>query len=317
MSTAAVPWQRSASATLRVADPRRALQLALAALWLVDGILQFQPYMFTPAFGRDVLAPSAAGNPSFVAAPITRVADFVTRHPAPTNAAFAATQILLALGIAWRPLLRPALAASIVWALGVWWLGEGLGGILTGGAGPLLGGPGAALLYAVLAVLVWPTGPEEVRRSVAVDRLGSRGAAGLWLALWLALAGFAVDATSRSAAGLRNAISGMSGGRPAWLAAIGNDAASVCGHHSTTVCVFVGALLALIALAVVGPPPALRLAVACALITAAAIWLFAEALGGLAGGQSTDPNSGPLLALIALAYWPGTTAARRTAAGPT
>ena len=39
-------------------------------------------------------------------------------------------------GIAWRPTLRLALGASIMWALGVWWLGEGLGGVLSGAAGP-------------------------------------------------------------------------------------------------------------------------------------------------------------------------------------
>jgi hypothetical protein len=38
----------------------------------------------------------------------------------------------------------------------VWWLGEGLGGIFTGLASPLTGGPGAAVLYALLAVLIWP-----------------------------------------------------------------------------------------------------------------------------------------------------------------
>ena len=43
------------------------------------------------------------------------------------NSVFATIQLLLALGIAYRPTVRVALAASIVWALGVWWFGEGLG----------------------------------------------------------------------------------------------------------------------------------------------------------------------------------------------
>ena len=47
-----------------------------------------------------------------------------------------------------------ALAASIAWALAVWWLGEGLGGVLTGAASPVTGAPGAALLYALAAVLL-------------------------------------------------------------------------------------------------------------------------------------------------------------------
>ena len=36
---------------------------------------------------------------------------------------------------------------------------------------------------------------------------------------------------------------------------------------------------------------------------AAVIWV-AEGLGGILTGSGTDPNSGPLLALFALAYWP-------------
>ena len=40
-----------------------------------------------------------------------------------------------------------------------------------------------------------------------------------------------------------------------------------------------------------------------AIVTAAVIWL-AEGLGGMLTGGGTDPNSGPLLALLALCYWP-------------
>ena len=41
-----------------------------------------------------------------------------------------------------------------------------------------------------------------------------------------------------------------------------------------------------------------------AIVVAAFIWVFAEALGGILAGGGTDVNSGPLLALLALAYWP-------------
>ncbi len=60
----------------------------------------------------------------------------------PTNAAFAAIQLLLALGIAWRPTVKLALGASVLWALGVWWLGEGLGEVLNSAASPVSGALG-------------------------------------------------------------------------------------------------------------------------------------------------------------------------------
>jgi hypothetical protein len=44
--------------------------------------------------------------------------------------------------------------------------------------------------------------------------------------------------------------------------------------------------------------------VAIAVVTAIAIWAAGEHFGGVTDGMATDPNSGPLLALIAMAFWP-------------
>ena len=87
-------------------DPRRKLQLALAGIWLLDAMLQFQPAMFGHGFGR-MLAASAAGNPAIVARPVSWSAAFIDHHVAVLNAIFAAIQVLLGLGIAWRPTTRP------------------------------------------------------------------------------------------------------------------------------------------------------------------------------------------------------------------
>jgi hypothetical protein len=125
--------------------PRRQLQLALAVLWLLDGVLQFQPTMFGRAFPR-MLSATAQGNPAFVATPVTWGATLIAHHETALNAVFAATQLALGLGIALRPTLKLALAASIAWSLSVWWLGEALGAVLTGTATPGSGAPGAAVL---------------------------------------------------------------------------------------------------------------------------------------------------------------------------
>jgi hypothetical protein len=149
----------AAHAGVAALDARRRLQLLLAGLWLLDGVLQLQSVMFTRQFPA-MLAESAAGQPGVVAAPVTWAARLIAGHPAPANAAFAAVQIALGLGLAWRPAVRPALAGSVIWGLAVWWLGEGLGGLFTGTASPAGGAPGAALLYAVTAVLLWPPRTE-------------------------------------------------------------------------------------------------------------------------------------------------------------
>jgi hypothetical protein len=165
-------------------DARRVLQLVLAAIWLLDGLLQYQPFMYTEAFGQ-MLAGTAAGNPGVIARPISWNAALVEHHLVLLNTVFATIQLLLGLGIAYRPTVPVALAASIAWSLGVWWFGEGLGGVLNGSASPVNGGPGAVILYALLAVLLWPTDrPGVTAPSVASRAVGAPVARLLWLVLW-------------------------------------------------------------------------------------------------------------------------------------
>ncbi len=301
---------RLTAIALPAAELRRVLQLALAGLWLFDGILQLQPFMFTTGLARQVLAPAAAGNPSAIAAPMSAVARLVAQHPVPANAGFAAIQVGLGLAIAWRPTVKAALAASIVWALALWWLGEGLGGVLVGTAGPLAGGPGPALLYAVLAVLVWPLRPAEEPSNVAdrafigAWRIGVPAARLTWLGLWAALAGLALTGSSRSAQGVHDLLVGMASGAPSWLAAIDDRAAALAADHGLAIAVALATTCAGIAISAFGSRTVVRAGVVAAAMLAAAIWVVAQAFGGIAGGQSTDPGSGPLLILIAITYWP-------------
>ncbi|MGN6330053.1 MAG: hypothetical protein ACTHOD_00170 [Motilibacteraceae bacterium] len=140
-------------------------------LWLLDAGLQYQPYMFTKAFAKDVIASTAEGQPGWVAGPVMWAADLTGAHPLAWNAVFATVQLLLAVGLLWPRTVRAALAGSVAWSLGVWWLGEGLGGVASGHAMLLTGGPGAVLLYAVLAALALPragTGRGEPLPAAAV-----------------------------------------------------------------------------------------------------------------------------------------------------
>ncbi len=288
----------------RALGTRRWLQLGLAALWLIDALLQLQSFMFSKAFGH-TLAATAAGNPAIVAGPITWSAHLIEAHPTWTNAAFASAQLFLALGIAWRPTVKLALAASIAWSLGVWWIGEGLGGVLSGTADPLSGAPGAVIIYALLAVLLWPTdraGPFEAARP-----FGAGPARLLWLALWGSLAFFAVQGAS----GVRAMMSGMATGEPGWLAAVDRHAATLVAGHGGTVTAVLAIVLGGIALGIFLPDPRARAAVLLAAVVAVAIWVVGENFGGMSAGSATDPNSGLVLALLAAAYWP----ARRSAAG--
>jgi hypothetical protein len=332
-------------------DLRRWLQLGLAALWVLDGVLQYQSFMFTRAFGQ-MLAGSADGNPAVVAESVRWAAGIIERSPVTTNAAFATIQLALGLGIAWRPALKVALAGSVAWSAAVWWFGEGLGGVLNGTATPVNGAPGAVILYALLAVLIWPAGgtlrrthparervaPAELaglgwdaaadretpRRTppgrdrpapagfdepgpgafVAARPLGAAAARGLWVVLWGSLAYFSVTAGRRTAQGLHDMIAGMAGGEPSWLAALDRGAAGALAHHGLPASIALAVVLAAIAAGIFLPGPGARVTVVLAVAVSLVIWLVGQDLGEILAGNATDVNSGPLLALVALAYWP-------------
>jgi hypothetical protein len=285
-------------------DRRRVLQLALAGIWLLDAALQYQPVMFTRAFGQ-TLAASAMGNPALVADPIGWNASLVQQHAALLNAVFATVQLVLAAGIAWRRTTRIALAASIAWALGVWWLGEGLGGMLAGMASPVTGAPGAAFLYALLAVLLWPADRAgEPAPFTAARAVGARTARTLWAALWLVLASVALWPQNRAPQAMAILFLGAGNGEPRWLAGLDRHVAVLAAQRGLAVSVVLAAVLALIGVAVWLPGPTLRSALVLTVALAAVSWVVGEAFGGILTGQGTDPNTGPLLALLTLAFWP-------------
>jgi len=307
---------RTGTETARAApDARRLLQLALAGIWLLDGVLQYQAFMFSKGFS-DMLAGTASGNPRVVASPITWDATLVQHHLVLLNALFATIQLLIGIGIAWRPTVRVALATSIAWSLGVWWFGEGLGMVLTGDVSPVNGAPGAVILYALLAVLLWPADHAAPAPFVAARAVGAPVARALWLVLWLSLAYFALLPGNRAPQALHDMIAGMTDGEPGWLAALDRGAASLVAHQGLAASIVLAVALVIVGAGVYLPAPAARGTLVLAIVIAALIWVFGEAFGEIMTGGATDPNSGPLLALLALAYWPAramTMAPSRTA----
>jgi hypothetical protein len=288
-------------------DWRRVLQLALAAIWMLDGLLQLQPFFFTRGSSgfSGMLAATAPGNPAWVAHSITWDASLIGHHTELTNALFAAIQVLIALGIAWRPTIKAALSASIVWSLGVWWFGEGLGGILAGSGSPIAGGPGAVLIYALLAVLLWPSDSSDPTMApfAAAQAIGSKAARVIWMVVWLGLAGLMIG-EGRTSQGVHDVIATDDVGQPAWLATIDRHTMSLVTHRGLGIAIVFTLLFLAIGASVLLPRPWARAGVVVAVVVAAAIWVFGENFGMILPGSATDPNSGPLLILFALAYWP-------------
>ncbi len=260
-------------------------------LWLLDGVLQAQPFMFTRRFATQVIAPVGQGQPGFVSEPVQWVA--IAAHPVAWNAPFAAIQLLLGVGLLVPRTARLALAASIAWALGVWYLGEGLSGLASGHASLISGAPGSALIYALLAGAAWP-GPD-----------GSSEAPAPWLkfawaGVWVGGALFQALPGQNTGEAIASALTAGTNGAPAWLASLDGSAAAWATHHGPLLVTLLAEAMALIgagALARTTTTPAVAFGLALTL----AFLVLGQNLGALYAGQATDPNCGPALALMAIA----------------
>jgi hypothetical protein len=282
---------------------RRGLQLCLGISWLLDAALQYQPSMFRPSFVIAVIEPAAAGNPGFVVTSVHWAGQLMLHHVVFCNALFATIQLLIAAGLFWRGTVKLALALSIIWALSVWWFGESLGGILVG-ASPLAGAPGAVLLYALVAVLVWPSRARpagELTSAATTGPIGPTAAKIAWLALWGTFAHYLLLPANRAPEAIAQILS-HTDGQPGWLSAIMAGLSRAAEHHGVEISVVLAIACVGIALGILAQPtlwPALVLAATLGI----AFWV-AQGLGGVFTGQGTDPNTGAVLILLAACYLP-------------
>lgn len=282
---------------------RSGLTWMLGLIWLLDAALQYQPYMFTADFPNSVIKAAGQGSPGWVSGPVNWSGDLLASHLVLWNSLFATVQLLIAVGIIWSRTRKLALAGSIVWALLVWWLGEGFGGLLAGPVAPVMGLPGAVLLYAVVAALIWPRDPASGTSVAAASPLRTVGSRSVWLVLWGLFVLESLRPANRTPSALHGMVAGMSDGEPGWIKAIDRWGASLLDHHGTEASILLAIVFAFIALSVLSRP-LLGAGVIAAVSISLLIWIVAEDFGGIATGQGTDPNSGLPLALLALCYWP-------------
>jgi len=281
-----------------------AVRSALGVLWLLDGGLQFQPFMYTHGFPR-LLASVETGQPAWLRSMLAWGAGLAGAHLPVWNTLFALTQVALGVGILLRPTVKLALLASFGWVLVVWWFGEGLGQLLTGTASPLGGAPGAVLLYALLGLVVWPGD----RPGGLVGPLGARL---LWGVLWAGMASLWLLGPNSGKNATRDAIAAA----PAGIGPVDSlqrhvaELASGKGHP---IAVALATLSFAIGVAVVLNLRA-RWFLVLAISLSVGYWVIGQGLGGLATGSATDPNAAPLFILLAVAVstaLPGPAAARR------
>jgi hypothetical protein len=288
---------------MRFSITRNGLRITLGLIWLLDGALQFQSFMYSQGFLKELIEPSAEGQPSWIGHPILSAAHFVGHNLTLWNTLFALVQVGIGLGLLFRRTARPALLASFGWVLVVWWFGEGFGMILMGMASPLTGAPGAVLLYGLIGLLVWPAGESERDgTSAGAGLIGERGGLVVWSVLWAGAAVLWCLSVNRAADATSESLKAASGNSMHWLASLQSSLARSTAGHGEAIAV----VLAILSLAIaVGVWTRFRReALLLGVLLSVIYWAFGQSLGGLSTGKATDPNAGPLFVLLALALLP-------------
>lgn len=288
--------------TSLVESPMRLGQIVLGLFWLIDGLLQFQPYFFHH-FAAGVIAPNAAGQPGLIGDPITFLATLVKPDQGLFTVFAALTESAIGIGLLVRRTVKPALLLSFAWALNIWFTGEGLGGLFTGAApSPMAGILNAAPMYIIVGLLVWPRSASSTTTESGFGLLGERGARAVWAALWLSAAALWLVPANAGAGSLRSAFDAAPSG-VSWLASLHTSAANAVGGTGTTITLALAVVSAAIGLSVLWPH-ATRTALITAMALSLVFWFLAEGLGGLFTGQATDVGANPLMMLIAVLLLP-------------
>jgi hypothetical protein len=297
---------------------QRILQIVLGLFWLLDAGLQFQSFMFHRSFLDTYILPNASGQPAVLGWVITNVGHFIEPHIAFWNTLFALIQVAIGLGLLYRPTVRYALALSFAWAFGVWVMGEGMGMVFTGSASALTGAPGSVFIYGMVGLMAWPSPrseePEELDVGVA-SSAAARGVGGVatplivWAGYWSLAAVLFLLPHNRTPTSISSAIVGMAPGQAGWFAhfltTLGNAFSS-----SGTELAWVLATLSL----VIGFGPLVTRRpgtfLAAGALLSFVMWVAGQGLvGNIFTGSGTDPNTGPMIVVLALAMTPARVAA--------
>jgi hypothetical protein len=292
-----------------IAKVKRSLTMFLGGLWLVDGLLQLQPAMFTEAFPNQVVLPALQSLPP----PLGGVA-VDTLYPLITgwehlfNAMLIAVQLtlgaLLVAGTLRGQPSRIVLTCSAAWAAAIWVFGQAFGPLFTQAPGGKLvwgspslysGFPGSALLYLIVSVVLLE--PHSTWASAAKKRFSFIWDAGL-LVLAVAAA-LQVNPTLFTPSGQNNIfqanIMSYVPGDLAW--SIRPVALAAAAHPLVAATVEAVAIVGVASLLKSGWTRVALVALAGLL---GFVWWFGLGLGGVLTGLGTDPNTPPLL--FALCY---------------
>jgi cytochrome oxidase Cu insertion factor (SCO1/SenC/PrrC family) len=281
-----------------IAEPRSRtlLRLAFGLLWIVDGVLQFQPAM-PLGMADQVVRPATEGTPGWLHHLMSASVGTWDRHPLSVGIAVGFLQLAIgALLLVTRGRLSRLVGLlSVGWGVVVWVVGNGMGGIFSPSSSLYFGWPGAIVVYLIAGVFL--AGPPrwfpEVF-SVVAQRL-----VGAMLFVGFVLTWTAHDWTS----GKDNPLTSMgasmgAAGQPRWLSALVIHGTEALGKVAPLTNIFMALWVVVTAWGLWTRAATSARWPTRSLITGALFWwIFAEDVG-IFGGLATDVNSWLPLAIL-------------------
>jgi len=279
--------------------------------------------MFTAKFASGVISPAAAGQPPIVAGPMHFFIHIFLLHPAVFNSFAAITQLGIGGLILWKRTIRIGLVGSIGWGLFVWWIGEGLGGLFGWHTLLLMGAPGAALIYVLLAIAVFPRKSKNTNGDVTQSP--AYWLVFVWPLLWLVGALYQLLPGQNSVSDVSAMVVGNRAGQPSWLATLdyhvgsfinrlGTPSTSMSGIHMSAnqmaqmhtqpgsgywFILLVAVVQIFIGLAVFASRSIRNIGLALGVAVSLIFWVIGQSFGNIFTGLGTDPNSAILFILLA------------------
>jgi hypothetical protein len=135
----AVPWRLDSWVTVRI---------VFGVIWLVDGLLEWQPADFHNLL--QLITAVGQGQPAPLAAVINVGQAVVAINPILANALLAALETAIGLSLITNTLSRWALRISLPLATVIWVFGQGLGMVFMPGATDIQSGP----LYVLVTLML-------------------------------------------------------------------------------------------------------------------------------------------------------------------
>lgn len=281
------------------------LRQILGVIWLLDGLLQIQPQMFTMNMVNGVMQPTVDGQPALIATSLHWIIGVTTQYLVPINWGIALIQLVIGLWLLWGCNVKLAIWLSVIWTLIVWYAGEGMSMLLTRQASILTGAPGAVLLYPIIAFAFYPRKHSDDGRKNLLSRRGLQYIlAGFWVfaallqlqPYWWQDGQISQQISAMYSPGTLSGI--LIDSSLHWLSAI------TSGIEVPLNVVLIVVFFALGAGLFLAKDVRVRPWLVASIVVSLLIWWCNQALGMILTGMATDFNSGLLLIVMALACWP-------------